>query len=600
MRKYSDFILDIDLNSYAELDLIVFNRLDLISDDNSLKIDNSKIKKQKSQQLFSVDSCNVKVFVYGEVYYRFSSEYYHDSILSYKEVSNLFIQMGDDFIHHIKGSFTIIILETKNKSVKLFSDQLNPRSVYYYFENYHLVISSSLSAIIKELQEKGIDVIPNNQSIFQYYLYNYIIDNDTFIENIKETQPAQIIVFHNKNIQINNYYAPFEKLDLQDKKLNKNKGLELLKSTLNKTVKLYDKGPDTTAVALTGGFDSRSVLACLGSDFKEYNYYSYGKTGNWDTKIPELIAEKLKLNYKAIELNDDFDNSYSENGLKAVLLGDGVGTISMANYTYVFANFLNNKELILTGLFGSELIKYPSSRGLFINNNMIDVLYNPNKQYAIENQILNDVHQNFFSQDFLLKNKELLLAKVEANQFINNDRPHNEKLFYFLMDTGFRKYFQKELKIQSPWVKNLHPFYDIDLVESIIKTPFLWVYNWTEKKSLAKNLNIHKIYTSIIDQKPILSSFISTHGYKPKHLKSKLYWPLLVFDFYRYKSKMSAESSMTFNSLINNTIESKQSNIQIDNESVFYQMMNNADKKDPQFVKMFSLLFWFHAHDINV
>lgn len=600
MRKESDFLFKANLNNISDTELLLFNRLELIKKSNPSKICMTGVSLKNRTDLYSSASSEIEIFCFGDVYYRSSSKLYNYNVLSDEDLLRLYIKEGKHFVNQIKGSFTIIVKDSKNENLTVFTDQLNPRSVYYYFIKNVLIISSSLSVIIKKLQDENTKVTINQHSIFQYYLYNYITGSDTFIEDIYETEPGQLIVFNNNGIKISTYYNHFEQLNLTSKKLNIKEGEELLKNSLNKNVALYDKGPEETAVALTGGFDSRAVLASLGTNYKDYEYYSYGKTGNWDTKIPAEIADKVNLKYTPIPLDKSFDENFSENGEKAVLLSDGVGTFSMANYPYVYSSFVANKENILTGLFGSELIKYPSSRGLFVTNNMIDILFNENKREAVENQTKNPIHLNFFSESFLEENGSLLLEKVSSDSFIANNKKNNEKLFYFLMHTGFRKYFQKELKIESPWVRNLHPFYDIDFVEAIVKTPFLWVYNWTDKKSLIKNLKIHKIYTNIINQKPVLSRFMSTHGYKPKHLNSILYLPLLALEFFQYKKKIKSETSMTFTSLISDSVKTKSEKIDIKEESIFSTMMKNADRNDAQFVKMFSLLFWFKAHDIDV
>jgi len=597
MRVNPDFVL-FSYSFPQQINILLFNRYDHL-DQNEFK--NSKTNSYTKSQLIRSESENEKysLFLHGKVFYR--KEYSHDSTGSISEQDLLYqlVMNGESFLKKLKGEFLIFLYDSQNKSVKLYTDQLHAYTYYYYFSDSLLIISSSFSEIISILRDNNIQLKINNHALIEYYLFDYILNNETFIENIYETGPGEIIELKKNKISIDKHYDVFKDLNFSGPDTDQIAGIEILKDVFNHNVNISIQRPETIAVALTGGYDSRSLIASLGNNFKEYQYYSYGKPESWDIMIPQLIADKIGLNYKPFLLGSEFEEQFTELGEKALMLSDGTGRLTNANYVYIYSSFFPGKSSIMTGLFGSELIKRISGPNLAMNSKVLALLTSKDLEKTVISQLKDTWQDNFFSQEFINPLAEAVISKVLAHELVNNRLPQNQKVFLHFLRLGIPKYFQKELKIQSPWVSNLHPFFDLDFINALMKTPFPNVYSWNLKKSLVKNLKTHKLYGALIDQKPVLSEFISTHGFKPKYLRHKIYTPLLAMDFYRYKKKIKADSSMTFNDLNQKALQNKISQFVPEPDSPFYSMIQKADQNNPEFLKMYSLYYWLKAHGIE-
>jgi hypothetical protein len=592
-ERLSDFIL-IKNPENQKTELFLFNRFKALN--KSVSRDNIYLPVEFA------DSTKAKgiyrIFCYGSVYYRNSFRKSLTKSLTDSIVLDLFLAEGENFIQKLKGSFIIIIINNINEHIKLYTDQLHPSPSYYYQENGYLFISSSLSELILRIKEKKIDPKLDFKSVIEYYLFNYILNEDTFIEKVKRTSSGNIIEFLKGNVVIKNYYNGQAELNISEPLMSKKDGLFILAETFKENILLLSQHKDI-AVALTGGYDSRSIIANLYENYKNFRFYSYGRPESWDIKIPKLISEKLDLNYSAILFEDKFDNQFEEFGEQAILLGDGVGDFSLANYVYVYSNFIPGISNIITGLFGSELIKRITGANLAMNNNILELLTSKTPAKILEDQIKKSWRNSFFTKDFAIKYKEQIKSEIELDPFINNVLPENQKIFLHFLSVGIPNYFQKELKIQSPWVKNMHPFYDIDFIEDLLKTPFPNIFNWELKKSLFKNLKTHKLYFELIAEKPELLNFMSTHGFKPKYLRNQVFSPLIALEYYKFKKRIKSSSSMTYTSLIQNSIQRKLSFVNCETDSVFFKMFNSADQKDPQFLKMFSLFYWLKANGVE-
>ena len=95
------------------------------------------------------------LILYGNCYIKFDEPAIDGKRkLTAADLAEMYEKNGDGFIHKLKGSFAIVILHLNDGSVKVFTDPLNLRSIYYSISGKQLVISSSLNALAAILGQK--------------------------------------------------------------------------------------------------------------------------------------------------------------------------------------------------------------------------------------------------------------------------------------------------------------------------------------------------------------------------------------------------------------------------------------------------------------
>lgn len=543
----------------------------------------------------------VQLVVYGKCYTPLNNPRYNDNKqLTANDLTKLYLAEGEMFIQNIKGSFTVIINDLSINNTLIFTDPLNVKNLYYTDYQNQIVLSSSLTALCNHLTSNGCELHIDEQSLVEYLLFNIVLEDRTLIKDIHELQPGTFIEINKSKFQIHKYFNVFENILVSGPKLTEKESVKQLMKTFADNVKMYSEGPNNTSVAITGGYDSRTVLSALGKECDQYEYFSYGLENSWDISVPQKISKKLNLTYNPIFFNHNFINGYSDYGETAVLLGDGMGEISQANIVYVYANNFKNKTSILTGLFGSELIKNPTSIGYFINSNVHDLLFADKIAETLNLIGKKASAEGLLSSEMFNNHKMNILKAIDVNPYMTNDLPSNKKLFYYLLMVGMRKYFMKEIKIQKNWVDNLHPFFDMDFILKLMETPFPWVYNWTQKKNLVNNLSIHKLYAYLINANPTLSNIISTHGFKPKYLLRKIYLPLLILEYFKNKKRISKQSAFNLNDLLDKDKHYRSKELE-QVASVFFKSIltnNTIDRK--AISKIVSLQLWFKSLGLSI
>ncbi len=530
------------------------------------------------------------------------SHFTEKTALSARDLALLYVAEGERFVNRIKGSFVVVLIDKQSHSIQAFTDPLNLKSAYYSHGPDGFLVSSSLTAIVEYLKAAGQPPKFDARALMDWYLFDFILDDHTYFEGVREVPPGAILRFAEGHCEIQPYFDPFEFFKLDGPKYDRPEGIEALKDMLSQNIRLYSEGPEHTAMALTGGFDSRSIAALLGEDLNDYQLFSYGVADSWDVKIPGWIAERLSLDYTAIPLNSEFERAFPACADLAVELSDGQSWFGNANISYVYQHFLQGTRSILTGLFGSELIKIPSSRGIIFDQHEVDLLNETEDRMPILKRLLQKAKSAGVGLPFEDgRADEEWLAAMEENPYFSNTLPVNQRFFYYLLMVAMRKYFRNEIRIQSAWKVNRHPYFDLEFMQVLLATPFPWVYNFAQKKSLVKNIKIHKLYGTIINQNPSLADVISTHGYKPKYVLHNSTLPMLALEFLLNKRKISAATDIDWPTRysMRHIRENRQSDLEGANiNASVLEGWATTDKRN--YMKLSALQYWLRQRGLSL
>ena len=517
-----------------------------------------------------------------------------------KEILQLYQKYNNNIVKHIKGSYVIVVYERKNDKLSVFTDELNIRTVYYAQTNENLLLSSSLSAFTEYLPEYFSTI--NTKAVLEYALFDFVLTNETFLKNVYTIPPATYFTYKNKKIAISSFWSIFKAFENTVPEFEEQEAFVKINHLLKQNLHAYLSEPEKTAFALTGGYDSRTNLALLNGKYSGGYYYSYGIKGSYDIKFARKVATKLNLNFHPFILDRRFANDFPENALTAIKMGDGLVEMSRANYIHAFKEIAGNYDYILTGLFGSELIKRPTSLGGYIDKNIRTLLFADDFEQAYR-QIIEKAYKNACVNKELLKiHEKEIFNDLKSNPYIYNQYPDVRKYFFYMVGWGMRKYFMKEIKAERVFVENLHPYMDIEFIELLLKTPFPWIYNWGKKKNLLDNLKIHKFYAQLMYMNnKQLTNIPTTHAYKPKYLLNKLYLPLLIVQYTVLRRKIKKTGIFNNTELMRNFYESHK------NELNEFTVLFHNDKiagmfpqRMKEFNKLISLQIWMKENNLRL
>ncbi len=454
--------------------------------------------------------------------------FFHGEIYNYKKLENeisiekspstsklllaLYEKYKNDFIFKLKGAFNIIIWDRKEKKLTVFNDRYGLRPIYYSQHNNELFLASEVKAILTHRDvSKNID----DSAIASLFFFGFVMGERTYFESIKLLPSASFLVFENNQIRISNYWN-FNFLDKNEGKTQDYYEQKLGNLILQAIERHVEDGTRIT-VPLSGGLDSRTILASIPEEYHPINTITFGTKDMDDVQIAKRVSETLGTNHHCLEiLPEDIINNakkivnitdgmisflHSTGNMKLELIRDYTdvcldGMQPFGSFFSPFATF-KRKEKLLIADYLSHPISRELAKSLFIHSyykkirnypreiieNISQRCKSTSASSIIDYSIATQYVPRFVNYGNLVKR-----THVEVRSpFFDNDlvdfmvnTPPEERRYQYLYTRTFSRLFPELSKI--PWEKTGLP---VDATNSFAKMTLCLI-----KKRLKKKMGI--------------------------------------------------------------------------------------------------------------
>lgn len=372
-------------------------------------------------------------------------------------IAGLYEKYGSGFINHIKGIFTILII--RDTSFEIYNDQVGINRFFFRIDGNRFTISNRIGMAIEEGSRK-IDL--NGLALFS--LVNHYTAGTTFLEGVRYSRPATKLCY-NGEIQTSRYwhYSELTRLDAHTSR-------EEVQDCFHRITGHYlqQLNPENTFITLTGGLDSRAILASLLANHTEPSAVVYGDPGSKDVVFARDIASRLDLRFHHPLISPTpewFDHAADG------IIEEGNGWISV-HRAHRFESIRQSvgsspgKTLLFGGYMGGELIRNFYYDGVIVNSFLSNWLKAKN-DVARERLISEELKDLYLKPEcFNLKEINDLLSELEAS---GRDRRNQELdlTFQLLAET----HHSQDLNLFHGMVDYPVPlFLDIDFLEALFSS----------------------------------------------------------------------------------------------------------------------------------
>jgi asparagine synthase (glutamine-hydrolysing) len=174
-------------------------------------------------------------------------------------------------------------------------DRLASRPIFYYQDPEHLILSSDIRAI---LGVPGVDCSVDLESLAQFVRIQTVLGNHTLYREIRTLLPGTVLRASSQksDIQIHRYWSmeplsPFE--DEED-------AIRGVQAAFLKAGQRIAKGTKRGGILLSGGLDSRLVLAILKSNAKALEAFTFGSEFTDEIRVAEAVARSAHVPWRFI------------------------------------------------------------------------------------------------------------------------------------------------------------------------------------------------------------------------------------------------------------------------------------------------------------
>ncbi|MDO8934099.1 MAG: asparagine synthase-related protein, partial [Rhodocyclaceae bacterium] len=200
-----------------------------------------------------------------------------------------------DLARRLQGFFALLIVDQRSRQVHVVTDRCGSLHVYWRkLADGHAVCSSS--AALALCGEAKLDPV----AVHEFVATGIIYENRSLWQDVKKISPATVLTIDRDGAQTSQYWS-FAEVDAES--LNLNEAVEQTHQGLVEVLKALPAGEQPLVSDLTGGYDSRFLLAGLLEAGRPFRTTVSGSKGHPDVLVAAHIAAEFGLQHQHIAAN---------------------------------------------------------------------------------------------------------------------------------------------------------------------------------------------------------------------------------------------------------------------------------------------------------
>ena len=275
-----------------------------------------------------------------------------------------------DFFRNLNGRFQGLVADRARSTATLFNDRFGIGRVYIYETSDAFYFSAEAKSILAVRPEvRSIDP----QGLGEYIACGCLLENRTLFQGLHLLPPGSAWKFHSGAIAEKTLY--FEPRDWEEQDpLDAATYYDALREVFTTRLPRYFDGPEQIGVSLTGGLDTRIIMAWRKATAGSLPCYTFGSMyrENQDVYLARRVAKICGQPYQIITADGSFLSKFPQYAERTLYLTDGCVDVSRTPDLYCNEVARQIAPVRMVGTFGSEIIRgaimfkaVPPSQGIY-------------------------------------------------------------------------------------------------------------------------------------------------------------------------------------------------------------------------------------------
>ena len=255
----------------------------------------------------------------------------------------------------LNGRFQGLLVRGCRNEVVLFNDRYGLSRIYYHQTSdsfYFAAEAKSLLAVRPELRE--IDL----RSLGELVSCGCVLENRSVFRNIGVLPPGSSWIFANKTLTDKGTYFDPKTWENQEP-LELERYYRDLCECFSRIVPRYFENYESVGMSLTGGLDSRMIMAWQRAQPRSFTCFSFGGPFRdcLDVSIARKVAETCNQNHETIRVADEFLTGFPHYSERSIFLTDGCVDVSRSPDLYINKRVRHFAPVRMTGNYGGEVLR---------------------------------------------------------------------------------------------------------------------------------------------------------------------------------------------------------------------------------------------------
>jgi asparagine synthase (glutamine-hydrolysing) len=255
----------------------------------------------------------------------------------------------------LNGRFHGIVADRHRKTATIFNDRYGMHRLYYHQSKeafYFAAEAKAILAVCPSLRRT------DSQGLAEFVSCGAVLENRTIFEGIHVLPGASAWVFRNGSLERkSSYFHPTEWEEQE--KLDPESYYRELKATFTRNLPRYFAGQERIGMSLTGGLDTRMILACRQPDPGSLPCYTFGSMfrESQDVRVARRVADICEQPHQIITAGQEFLAQFGRYAERAVYLTDGCVDVSRAPDLYLNERAREIAPIRIAGTYGGEVLR---------------------------------------------------------------------------------------------------------------------------------------------------------------------------------------------------------------------------------------------------
>jgi asparagine synthase (glutamine-hydrolysing) len=270
----------------------------------------------------------------------------------------------------LNGRFHGLAADRKRGTVTLFNDRYGMHRIYYHEAKEAFYFAAEAKAILNVRPElRKADA----RSLGEFVACGCVLENRTLFAGIQVLPPASAWVF--RGALLDRRCAYFEQREWEEQSLlDPETYYQKLREVFTQNLPRYFNGRQPIAMSLTGGLDSRMILAWHKPFPGSLPCYSFGSSfrDSQDVILARRVAGVRNQSHQVMQVGNDFLSNFARYAERTVYLTDGCVDVSHSPDLFVNERARQIAPVRMTGNYGGEVLRrvrafkpVPPAEGLF-------------------------------------------------------------------------------------------------------------------------------------------------------------------------------------------------------------------------------------------
>ena len=268
---------------------------------------------------------------------------------------HLYEELGLRALERLNGWFSGLLIDLQHRQAILFNDRYGFGRIYVQEGDGRLLFSSrakSLLAGAPRLREL------DPRSLGEWFSCGCVLGDRTLFRGVSLLPAGSAWIFSAEGVLKKKRYFSAETWENQPL-LSLSEYAERFGETFPRVLDRYTNGSQPIAMSLTGGLDSRMIMACAHPNGRKLPCYTFN--GPYrdcaDVRIARKVAAACSQTHDIISVGDEFFAQFPRLAEETVQITDGAMEVSGAAELYVNRLARQIAPVRLTGNYGSEILR---------------------------------------------------------------------------------------------------------------------------------------------------------------------------------------------------------------------------------------------------